>query len=138
MTSISIKATILKPIDLVWQTYSDPDHMVHWNFASDDWHCPSAFSDFRKGGFFTSKMAAKDGSFEFDFEGIYDEIIKNEKIVYHMPDGRMVYVEFKSEHNHTVVTVTFDLENENDPELQRQGWQAILNNFKTYTESLTV
>ena len=136
MASIVVSALVLKPIELVWQTYNEPTHMVNWNFASDDWFCPSAKSDFRVGGSFTSKMAAKDGSFAFDFEGIYDVIKPNEQVSYHMPDGRNVEVQFKTNEAGTYITVTFDPEIENDLELQRQGWQAILNSFKYYTESL--
>ena len=136
MSSIVVSTLVLKPVELVWQTYNEPKHMEKWNFASDDWFCPSALSDFKVGGSFKSNMAAKDGSFAFDFEGIYDVIKPNQQVSYHMADGRKVDVLFTPNGLHTHVFVTFDIETYNEPELQRQGWQAILDNFKRYTESL--
>lgn len=136
MASIVVSVTVLKPVELVWQTYHRPEHMVNWNFASDDWYCPSAKSDFRVGGSFSATMSAKDQSYAFEFEGIYDVIKRYEQVSYHMSDGRKVDVLFNTNKKSTHVSVTFDPEGENDPEFQRQGWQAILDNFKKYTESL--
>lgn len=109
---------------------------MNWNNASDDWHTPHAENDLRKGGKFLSRMEAKDGSFGFDFEGVYDEVIENEKIEYTTSDGRKVTTTFKETGGVTNVSTTFEAETENSVELQRDGWQAILNNFKKYTENV--
>ena len=106
-----------------------------WNAASDDWHTPSATNDLRTGGKFTSRMEAKDGSFGFDFEGIYDEVINMELIKYSMADGRKVQVDFIKEGNNTQIIEKFDPESVNPIDMQKTGWQAILNNFKKYTEA---
>jgi uncharacterized protein YndB with AHSA1/START domain len=132
---ISIKATIISDIKKVWDYYTLTEHITKWNFAMDTWHCPSALNNLSIGGKYLARMEAKDGSFGFDFEAIYDEILVNKKIVYTMTDGRQAIIDFNTKHNQTEIIVTFDAENENSIELQRDGWQAILNNFKKYTES---
>lgn len=134
-TPITIKTTVNATPDKVWRYWTEPDHITNWNFASDDWHSPSATNDLRAGGKFTSRMEAKDGSMGFDFEGVYDEVKPYEHIAYTMADGRKVKVYFKKEGEQTQVTETFDAENQNSIEMQRSGWQAILDNFKKYTES---
>lgn len=135
MEKITIEVTINKPIERVWDAYYLPEHVTHWNFASEDWHCPKASNEFVVGGKFNYRMEAKDGSMGFDFIGIYDEIITHTKMVYHMPDNRQVVVLFNSSNQGTHVEVTFDIEHENSKELQKMGWQAILNQFKSYVES---
>lgn len=133
-TEIVIEASIKAPINKIWEFWTEPEHIINWNNASDDWHTPRAENDLRVGGKFTSHMAAKDGSAEFDFEGVYDEVIINELIRYTMTDGRKVTTEFiKGTGKHKVIT-TFEAENSNSVEMQKSGWQAILNNFKKYTE----
>lgn len=132
---IIIEATISAEPNKVWQRWTDPQHITKWNFASDDWHCPSATNDLRKGGKFTSRMEAKDKSFGFDFEGTYDEVIDQKKITYVMADGRKVFTDFERVGDQTKVTTFFDAEDENSAEMQKNGWQAILNNFKNYVES---
>lgn len=136
MYTITVNTIINAPIKKTWEYWTAPVHIVKWNAASDDWHTPHAENDLRIGGKFLARMEAKDGSFGFDFEGIYDEVIPNQTIAYHISDGRKVKVEFvqKSE-NETEVIETFDPENENSLEMQRDGWQAILNNFKKYIET---
>ncbi|HEX7358633.1 MAG TPA: SRPBCC family protein [Ignavibacteriaceae bacterium] len=134
-TKITIESLISADTKKVWEYYSAPEHITKWNFASDDWHCPSAENDLRTGGKFKSRMEAKDGSFGFDFEGVYDEVVDHKKIAYTMPDGRKVITNFESDGGRTKVTTTFDAENENSVEMQRTGWQSILNNFKQYVES---
>lgn len=134
--AITISATVNAEKRKVWDYYTIPQHITQWNFAIDTWHCPPASNDLRVGGKYKARMEAKDGSFGFDFEAVYNEIILGEKFSYTMPDNRAVHVAFLTiDNNLTQVTVTFDAESENPIELQQQGWQAILNNFKNYTET---
>lgn len=131
---IIITASINAPISKVWECWTSPEQVMKWNHASEDWHCPEAKNDLTVGGRFCYKMAAKDGSVSFDFEGTYTEVEENEKISYSMDDGRKVSISFKEEGDKTVVTEAFDPETINSLELQKQGWQAILDNFKEHTE----
>ncbi len=133
-SKIQIEATISADAKKVWKFMTEPEHITKWNFASNDWHCPAASNDLRVGGKYMARMEAKDGSFGFDLEGIYDEVIEYKKIAYTMPDGRKVITLFVKTDQGTKVTTVFDAENENPEEMQRQGWQAILNNFKNYVE----
>jgi uncharacterized protein YndB with AHSA1/START domain len=133
---ITVEAFINAPADKVWEYWTAPQHIVNWNFASDDWHAPKAENDLRPGGTFISRMEAKDGSFGFDFEGVYDEVIINNLITYTLGDGRTVVIKFTNTGNETHIAETFEAETVNPTELQRDGWQAILNNFKNYAESL--
>lgn len=135
ITKITIQATIEADLKKVWEYYTEPQHITNWNFAIDDWCCPHASNDLKPGGKYSARMEAKDGSFGFDFEAIYDEVVPQEKIVYTMLDGRQASIVFNSSNNQTEVVVSFDAETQNSIELQRDGWQAILNNFKKYTES---
>jgi uncharacterized protein YndB with AHSA1/START domain len=132
--TITIQATITADQKIVWEYYTNPHHITNWNFAIDTWHCPTASNDLRVGGKYIARMEAKDGSFGFDFEGVYDEVVEGQRLAYTMPDGRKVIVDFNSMGDKTSVTVTFDAETENSLDLQRQGWQSILNNFQKYTE----
>lgn len=131
---ITIQATIAADTKTVWDAYTNPEHIIHWNFASDDWQCPSAENDLQVGGKYKARMEAKDKSAGFDFEAIYDEIIPEERIVYTMLDGRKAEVLFENADSQTKVIITFDAEQENPEEMQKNGWQAILNNFKKYAE----
>jgi uncharacterized protein YndB with AHSA1/START domain len=132
---ITVEATVKAPIEKVWSTWSEPKHITKWCQASDDWHAPYADNDLRTGGKFKTTMAAKDGSFSFDFGGMYSNVEKFKVIEYKMEDGREVKITFSSDGNETKVTETFDPERENPVEMQRGGWQAILDNFKKYTET---
>jgi uncharacterized protein YndB with AHSA1/START domain len=134
-TKITVENTINAPVEKVWQCWTDPQHITKWCQANDDWHAPYADNDLRKGGSFKTTMAAKDGSFQFDFGGIYDNVDQHRLIEYTMGDGRKVKITFAEKDNTTHVVETFDAESTNSAELQQQGWQAILNNFKSYTES---
>jgi len=136
MEKITIETTIHKPLKDVWDAYYLPNHVIHWNFASEDWCCPKATNAFVVGGRFNYRMEAKDGSVGFDFVGIYDEIIEYKKMAYHLEDYRKVIVLFHERPHDTHVEVCFDSEDENPIELQKMGWQAILNQFKAYVESL--
>lgn len=134
-TKITVQAVVSAHKQKVWDYYTKPEHITQWNFAIDTWHCPSASNDLRVGGKYIARMEAKDGSFGFDFEGLYNEIVWGDKFTFTMPDHRMVKVSFNELGSDTTeVVVTFDAENENPVELQRQGWQSILDNFKKYTE----
>ncbi|MCC6865393.1 MAG: SRPBCC family protein [Ignavibacteria bacterium] len=133
---ITVNTTINAEIKKVWKLWNEPEHIVKWNYASDDWHTPSATNDLRSGGRITARMEAKDGSEGFDFEGIYDEILPYKLIKYTLGDSRKVAVKFNYSENRTIITETFDAEDQNPLELQKNGWQAILNNFKKYAESI--
>lgn len=136
MEPITIDITILAPVQKVWDYYNDPKHIVKWNFAHESWECPNAENDLRVGGKFKSRMEAKDGSFGFDFEGIYDEVVLNERIKYHLEDGRNVEVIFNTiDESTTNIKINFDPEKQNSAEMQREGWYAILNNFHKYVEN---
>ena len=134
-TKVTVEATIKAPVEKVWKLWSTPEDIKKWNSASDDWHTPKAENDLRTGGSFSSRMEAKDGSFGFDFGGVYDEVVTHQLIAYTMGDGRTVKVTFAPNGNETRVTEIFDAENQNPVEMQQAGWQAILNNFKKYAET---
>lgn len=133
-TAITIEATVNAPVTKVWQYWNEPAHIKQWAFAADTWHAPNAVNDLRVGGKFSTTMAAKDCSASFDFCGIYTDIIENELIAYEMEDSRKVKITFSEQNGVTHVVETFDPENENPLEMQRDGWQAILNNFKAHAE----
>lgn len=132
---ITVKTTIEAPVEKVWKYWTAPEHIKKWNYASDDWHTPNAENDLRPGGKFVSRMEAKDGSFGFDFGGIYDEVKENKYIAYTLGDDRKVEITFSANRNETDIEETFEAENQNPIEMQRAGWQAILGNFKKYTET---
>lgn len=131
---IKIEATISAPILKVWSYWTTPEHITKWNFAIPEWQCPRAENDLRIGGRYSARMEAKDGSFGFDFVATYDEVIAHKKLSYTMEDGRRATTEFESMGDKTRVTTTFEAEQSNPVEMQQQGWQAILNNFQSYTE----
>lgn len=131
---IRIEALISAPQSKVWTYWTEPNHITKWNFAIPEWHCPSATNDLKVGGRYVARMEAKDGSFGFDFEGVYDEIKPQQKLTYTMPDGRKVETTFEQHDGKTKVVTVFDAEDQNSLEMQKNGWQAILNNFKKYTE----
>lgn len=131
---ITVTAAINAPIEKVWKFWTTPEHIMQWNNASDDWHTTKVENDLHAGGQFLSRMEAKDGSFGFDFTGVYDEVKTNELISYTLSDGRTVEIIFTSIVDHIVVTEIFEAENTNSIELQKNGWQSILDNFKKYTE----
>lgn len=132
-SKITVKASINAPSDKVWNYYTQPEHIVHWNFADASWHCPSAENDMRVGGTYKARMEAKDGSFGFDFEAVYTQITPGSEFTYEF-GGRTAHVQLESQGNQTQITVIFDPENEHPLEMQQFGWQAILNHFKKYTE----
>ena len=134
-TKITVETTVKAPVEKVWKIWTAPNHITKWSHAMDDWHTPFAENDLKVGGKFLSRMEAKDGSVGFDFGGVYDKVKTNELIEYTMDDGRKVVINFISNGNETKVVVTFEAENTNPIEMQRNGWQAISNNFKKYVET---
>lgn len=135
-TKIAINAEVNAPIETVWRSWSEPAHIVKWNQASEDWHAPRATNDLRTGGKFNTRMEAKDGSFGFDFEGEYTNVEEHKVIEYVLGDGRTVKTTFAEKDGTTEIESIFDAEDQNSIEMQRGGWQAILNSFKKYTEQL--
>lgn len=130
---ISVSVKVSAPIDEVWSAYVTPEDIVQWNAASDDWHTTSSIVDLRPGGAFSSRMEAKDGSFGFDFEGTYTNIIRHGLIEYEFGD-RKAAISFEEQADGVLVAIEFDAETENPIEMQRDGWQSILNNFKRHVE----
>ncbi|MDX2195226.1 MAG: SRPBCC family protein [Cytophagales bacterium] len=126
--SVSIPATMTK----VWECFTTPSHITGWNQASPDWHCPYAENDLKTGGKFKSTMAAKDGSVSFDFEGTYTHVVPHQLIEYAMGDGRKVTVTFTQSGNDVMVSESFDPENIHSHEMQKAGWQAILDSFRNH------
>jgi uncharacterized protein YndB with AHSA1/START domain len=135
MTKITVETTLDAPIETVWNCWTEPDCIMQWNSASDDWHTPSATNDLREGGEFTARMEAKDGSVGFDFGGKYTKVVEHKEIAYTMDDSRTVSISFDSHGGHTHIIETFDAETENSVEMQQAGWQSILDNFKKHVES---
>ena len=133
-TKITVQEIIDADKNKVWNYYTNPDHITKWNFADPSWYCPSAENEMKVGGKYRARMEAKDGSFGFDFEAIYSEIIDMKQFTYEF-GGRIATVMFNEINNQTEIIVTFDPENQNPIEMQKGGWQAILNSFKNYTEA---
>ena len=134
-TTITVKNPINAPVEKVWKLWTEPSHIMKWNYASYDWHTPRAENDVRDGGKFVWRMEAKDGSAGFDFGGVYTGVKMYERIAYTLGDGRKVNILFEKTEAGTCVTETFEAENQNPLEMQRGGWQAILDNFRKYAES---
>ena len=132
---ISIQSVVKATPEQVWDAWNTPADITRWNAAQEDWHTTRAAVDLREGGSFQARMEAKDGSAGFDFEGTYTRVVPRKLIEYRMSDGREVKVEFEARPGQVIVKETFDAESENPPELQRQGWQAILDNFARYVEA---
>ena len=134
-TNITVEATVNAPVEKAWEYFTKPEHIIKWSHASDDWHTTKAENDLRVGGEFSSRMEAKDGSYGFDFGGVYDVVDINKKIEYTLGDGRKVSIDFSSENDATKVSETFEAETTNSIEMQKGGWQAIMDNYKRYTEN---
>lgn len=131
---VTIETTVKAPINKVWSAWTSPEDIKQWNAASDDWHTTQSSVDLREGGAFSSRMEAKDGSFGFDFAGIYTKVVSNELLEFTFGD-RAAKVEFLNGENGVLVRETFDAETEHPIEMQRQGWQSILNNFAKHVEA---
>lgn len=132
---VTVETTVQAPIEKVWQYWTEPAHVTKWNFASHDWHCPTATNDLKVDGKFSYRMESKDGRSGFDFGGLYTLVEPQHKISYKMSDGRTVDITFMPQGDTVKVSETFAVENENTIELQRSGWQSILNNFKKHVEN---
>jgi len=134
-TRITVETTLNVPVQKVWEFWTSPKHITQWNHASDDWHSPRAENNLKVGGTFSARMEAKDGSAGFDFGGVYTQVKTNELIAFTMDDGREVKVSFIRDGNKTRIVETFDAESTNSIEMQRGGWQSIMDNFRKYAES---
>lgn len=134
MEKITVATTINATIEKVWKYFTEPEYIMQWNNASPDWHTPAATNNLTVGGTFSYTMAAKDGSFSFDFAGAYNDIQENKLIAYTIGDDRKVEVHFSANGNQTEVVEIFEAENQNSLEMQKAGWQAILDNFKKLVE----
>ena len=132
---ITVETLVKAPLAAVWDAWNTPEDIQQWNAASDDWHTTRSAVDLREGGKFSSRMEAKDGSAGFDFEGVYTRVVPKSAVAYRMGDGREAEVEFVERADGVVVTETFDAENVYPPEFQKQGWQAILDNFARHVEA---
>lgn len=133
--TLTVETAVKAPVEKVWSYWTEPEHITHWYYTSDDWHAPYAENDLAVNGKFKTTMAARDGSAGFDFEGVYTKIVKLKTIEYTIPDGRKVVISFSNLGTETKVVESFDAEDVNSYELQRGGWQTILDNFKKYSES---
>jgi uncharacterized protein YndB with AHSA1/START domain len=134
-TTVTVENTVKAPVEKVWRFWTEPGHIRNWAYAMDTWHTPFAANDLKVGGKFVSRMEAKDGSVGFDFDGIYDAIVPNKYIEYTLGDDRKVRITFSGNEKETRIVEDFEAEDTNPVEMQKNGWQAILNNFKKYTES---
>jgi uncharacterized protein YndB with AHSA1/START domain len=134
-TTITVQAVIMAPVEKVWKCWTTPEDIVRWNAASDDWHTSQAANDLRIGGRFNYRMESRDGSTGFDFEGIYDNVVFQKKIEYTLGDGRKVRIAFSRLGRKTIFVESFEAENIHSIDLQTDGWQAILDNFKKYAEA---
>lgn len=132
---ITVETRVRAPMDTVWRCWTEPEHIVQWAFASDDWEAPAAENDVRVGGRFKTVMAAKDKSASFDFTGVYTDVQEHAVIAYEMDDGRKVHITFESTPEGVHIVETFDPEQTNPEDMQRAGWQAILNTFAAYVEA---
>ena len=132
---ITVETVAKAPLEQVWDAWNTPADIQQWNTAQDDWHTTRSTVDLREGGSFLARMEARDGSSAFDFEGTYTRVVPHRAIEFRMSDGREVHIEFAERADGVLVKETFDTENENPPEVQRQGWQAILDNFARHVET---
>ncbi len=132
--SITVEVEVNAPVQQVWKYWTEPQHITQWSFASDEWHAPNAENDLQAGGKFLTRMEAKDGSFGFDFAGVYDEVREHEFIAYTLGDGRKVAITFTGQGDSTKVVEVFDAEDTNPIDMQQAGWQAFMDNFKSYVE----
>jgi uncharacterized protein YndB with AHSA1/START domain len=136
VTTITVEAVIKASVERVWECWTKPEHIVNWCYANDDWHAPHAENDLRIEGKFKTMMAAKDGSFSFGFSGVYTNVEQHKAIDYTLDDGRKVKIRFHHLDNETQVVESFEAENTHSIEMQKQGWHAILENFRRYTEAV--
>ncbi len=134
-TTITVRALINTTVEKVWNSWTGTDHIIKWNCPSPEWHTPKANHDLKPGGNFNYRMKARDGSFGFDFGGVFDQVEENKVLAYTLSDGRKVAIRFIRQGNQTEIVQHFEAETENTVEMQQTGWQAILDNFKQYVVS---
>ena len=134
-TWITVQAEVHAPLEKTWAYWTTPEHIKQWNNASEDWHTPAATLELKEGGRFSYRMEAKSGEMGFDFNGVFTTVISHAVIDYTMEDGRKAHIQFSANGGDTRIIESFEAETVHSPELQQQGWQAILNNFKQYTET---
>lgn len=132
---ITVSTEVALPLEITWKKWTSPADIVGWNHASDDWHCPHAENDLQDGGRFSYRMEAINGNYGFDFCGVYEKIIPGREIIFTLDDGRKVVIMFSSLKGKTHIEEHFEAEDTNPAELQKSGWQAILNNFRLYSET---
>ena len=132
---ITVETVVNAPVPTVWKAWTDPEDIKQWTTASEDWHTTQSSVDLREGGRFSSRMEAKEGGEGFDFEGVYTKVVPHERIEYRIADGRNVKVDFTPVPGGTLVKETFEAEAENEPDVQRDGWQRILNRFAHHVEA---
>ena len=135
MKTITVENEINKSVQQVWELWTTPKHIINWNFATLEWHCPAAEHELKIGGKLKYHMAARDGSMAFDYTATFTQIKPNELLEYTLDDGRKVSIKFSEQNRVTKIVETFEVEDENSIDMQRQGWQGILDNFKKYAES---
>jgi uncharacterized protein YndB with AHSA1/START domain len=133
---VRVSVNVNVPLKLAWEIFAEPDHIVNWNFATEEWHCPSATNDLRLNGSFSWRMEARDGSMGFDYAGKYNTVAEFEHIELSLDDGRKVWITFSEHDDQVEVAETFEIEDENAAEMQKIGWQNILNNYRSYAESI--
>lgn len=136
LPDITVEVLVNVPAERAWELFTQPQHIIQWNAASPDWHTPSATNDLRVGGVFVSRMEARDGSMGFDFTGTYTAVEVGKSYTYEIADGRPVHVQFSSEDGGTRIRQVFRAEGVHDPELQRAGWQSIMDNFARYVKRI--
>lgn len=134
--NITVQVTVNVPVEKAWECWTEPRHITKWNFATEDWKCPSAKNDLRVGGQFSSRMEAEDGSMGFDFSGVYTNVEASKNIEYRIDDGRLVSIVFHDLGGQTRIVETFEAENKYPVEMQQAGWQAIMDNYKKHVESI--
>ena len=133
---LTVTTTVPTTAEAAWHYYTEAEHVVNWNFASEDWHCPKAVNDLRVGGDFLITMAAKNGEMSFDMEGTYDKVDAPHHLAYTLTDKRKVQVKFSETSEGTEVKISFDAEASNPEEVQRAGWQAIANSYHAYVSRM--
>ena len=131
---ITISTMTSASVEHAWRAFTTPADITRWNFAHHDWCCPSAEVDLRVGGAYKARMEAKDKNFGFDFEAVYEEVERHKAVTLAMSDGRRARTTFEAFRGGTKVTTVFDAEAQNSIEMQRSGWQAILDNFRRHIE----
>ena len=136
MNAITVSVTVPTTATKAWHYYTEAEHVVNWNFASEEWHCPKAVNDLRVGGEFVITMAAKNGDMSFDMEGSYDKVEAPHRLAYTLTDKRKVQVEFSENGDGTKVDISFDPDESNPEDTQRSGWQAIAENYKAYVSRM--